>query len=385
MTRCLRPSAPNSTLMFPVIALAAGMAFSNSTLPQVNGFFRMVALLLIPTVFTAVLELRLPPTHWLNLSVGGDSLEGFSAGGRLRVSSTFAFVAQFVMFLNAQMYVLALPLLAASRVQSRWTKTVYYSLIPALLIGMFITGSRGAVLANFVMIAIAGALLFFSGRRVAQALPAMVALALVGYLVFLGLKQIAPDFFVAYDMRSADTEEHTQNQEMAGRVSNMFFGWLENPVAAPTVFGRGLGVMSNGADKLSAYAASWRSYGRWTETDMATTLFEGGFYLIFVWMGFRLYVVGRLMVQTFKMPADDMFLPAVFVESYIVLIGITATLGIQPPMSIWFWMAVGLQSALTADGAKKSLVLEPEAPLPLSRGLRGRSAYAERLHAQSVE
>lgn len=373
-------------LLFPVVALAAAFAFSNSKLKELNQFFSVAALLIIPTVGVAILQTRLPPTHWLNLSVGGDTLEGFSSGGQLRVSSTFAFVAQFVMFLNAQIYLLALPLLVASRIQNRWIKLLFFSLVPLLVVAMFITGSRGAVLGNLSMIAISGVLLFVCGREAGRGIFLVVAVATVAYLGFLGLRQAFPDFFVAYETRSADTEEHTHNQEVAGRVSTMLFGWLQNPLLTPTVFGNGLGVMSNGAEKLSAYAGSWRSFGRWTETDMATTLFEGGFYLIVVWMGFRLYIIGTLLMRMVRMPASDLFLPAIFCQGYVIVIGTVATLGIQPPASIWFWLAVGTQAVLTAPETTAVTDLVPaidRASAEIGRR-KGRSAYAERLHGSSV-
>jgi hypothetical protein len=63
--------------------------------------------MIIPTTLVAVLQNSLSSSHWINLSVGGESLEAFSAGGYLRVSSTFSFTAQYSWFLVAESFFLA--------------------------------------------------------------------------------------------------------------------------------------------------------------------------------------------------------------------------------------------------------------------------------------
>jgi len=112
--------------------------------------------------------------------------------------------------------------------------------------------------------------------------------------------------------------------------------------------GYGLGVMSNGADKLSRYAFEWRyNPGSWTESDQATTLFEGGWYLIVVWNGFRLWVICYSLAIVRKLRHMEFRILGCFASGFVLVIGITGILAMQPPLSIWWWMAVGLITCLS--------------------------------------
>jgi hypothetical protein len=134
---------------------------------------------------------------------------------------------------------------------------------------------------------------------------------------------------------------------MEKRIQGGLLEWTDGTLEAPpSLFGYGLGVMSNGSDKLSAYAAQWRSSGFWTETDQATTFFEGGWYLVLVWYGFRFWVIGKCLVLVLKLRNLEFRLMACFAWGFILIIGVTGTLAIQPPMAIWWWLAVGLISCL---------------------------------------
>ena len=78
------------------------------------------------------------------------------------------------------------------------------------------------------------------------------------------------------------------SDEVQTRVYQAFTGWIGDAAQTP-FFGNGLGIMSNGSDSLSPYARTFRGMGIWTETDFATSLFEGGPYLILIWYAFRYF------------------------------------------------------------------------------------------------
>jgi hypothetical protein len=175
--------------------------------------------------------------------------------------------------------------------------------------------------------------------------------------------------------------------------------------------GNGLGIMSNGSDAISAYARTFR-LDEWTETDFATTLFEGGPYLIFVWYAFRYYIILQTTRRFLFGVSRSLSLPAAFCQAFVILVGMTGTLAIQPPVAIWWWLGVGLSTTLwwrsihpigpmpdeggglgggggrhgpapVTPSGRASRAPSPAAPLPGSptpRPIRGRSAYAERLH-----
>jgi hypothetical protein len=368
-------------LLFPVVGLAVFLAFEHSASKEIFGHLRWIALLVIPTTLTAMLQSRLPNNHWLNLSVGGGSLEGFSAAGQLRVSSTFAFVAQFTMFLNAQIFIYG-SVLSHLRIQNILWKIVILMLLPLLVLGSYITGSRGAVLGNVAVVMLACGLTAM--KQEAKVALRLVMLLVGLYLAFLAGQYFNPDAFLAYSAREEGklASLSADNQE---RISSALFGWATNPVAPPNLLGYGLGVMSNGSDILSRYAASWRATGAWTETDMASTLFEGGYYLVVVWYGFRGYIIYQLARRFFGGVAGAIAAPAGFCLSYVVVIGITGTLGMQPPMAIWWWFGVGLSLVLWWKCVEPaSHETEPETYPPyatFSAGhVQGRSVFAEQLH-----
>ena len=368
-------------LLFPIVGLAVFMAFESATREEILRFFRWIALLVIPTSLIALLQSRLPSDHWLNLSVGGTSLEGFSAGDKLRVSSTFPFVAQYCMFLNAQLFISAITLSHIRNLSRVW-KIVCLSLLPLLVIGSYITGSRGAVVGNTVIVLLAATLAMTKLQsRVALRLALLVAGL---YLAFVGMKHLFPSAFIAYGVRE-EGRLVGFSQEVQTRTMGSLFDWAPITDAPPSFLGYGLGVMSNGSDTLSHYAAGWRSGGAWTETDFATTLFEGGYYLMVVWYGFRYFVIYQTARRFLRGVQGDLAISAAFCLGYVIVVGFTGTLGIQPPVAIWWWLGVGTSLVLwwkcvepkSSDAGSGTPGLTA---IPPQRKLRGRSIYAEHLH-----
>ncbi len=369
-------------LLFPVVGLAVFLAFENATREEILRFFRWIALLVIPTSLVALLQSRLSPDHWLNLSVGGTSLEIFSAGDKLRVSSTFPFVAQYGMFLNAQIFITAITLTHLQNLRRVW-KIACLSLLPLLVVGSYITGSRGAVVGNVTIVLLAcGLAMTKLQSRVAVRIATLLAAL---YIAFIGMQHFFPSAFIAYRARE-EGKLVGLSSEVRERTLTSLFDWANVTGAPPTFLGYGLGVMSNGSEALSSYAAGWRSGGAWTETDYATTLFEGGFYLMVVWYGFRYFVIYQTARRFLGGVKGDLSISGAFCLAYVIMIGFTGTLGIQPPMAIWWWLGVGTSLVLwwkcvepqptDAGSGTPGLTV-----IPPTTKLRGRSIYAEQLHS----
>ena len=73
-------------LLYIITGITVVVAFPENNEERFRRFLFFVALMICPTTIVAILQNALPPSHWLNLSVGGNSLEAFSAGGFLRVA-----------------------------------------------------------------------------------------------------------------------------------------------------------------------------------------------------------------------------------------------------------------------------------------------------------
>ena len=323
-------------LLYPMVAFAVFMGFENSSSQEIVRFFRWMALLIIPTTAVALIQLRLPASHWLNLSVDGGDLEGFAAAGHLRVSSTFSFVAQYCAFINAEVFITMIALNNMKDI-GWFKKLIYLSIVPLLIISSYVTGSRGAVLVNLVIVAVAVVLSLMKF----QARSALRIIIIVGALLLtLATTQyLFPDAFAAYSEREQG-QLIGASTEIQDRISDSLFNWTRSISSTP-FFGYGLGIMSNGSEMVSSYAFTARAYS-WTETDFATTLFEGGIYLMVVWYGFRFFVIYQTLRRFLSMRGDELALPGAFCIGFIAIIGFNGTLAIQPPIAIWWWIAVGI-------------------------------------------
>ncbi len=327
--------------LFPAIAVAVCQAYIPCHVRAMFALFRMIACSVVLTTLVAVVQNKLPSASWLNLSVAGDDLSGFSAGGYLRVSSTFSFVGQYCFYLNALCYCLPAYFYFRRLFTTRVEKMQMILLAGLFIIGMFVTGSRESVIGNASILGM-GVLLsvYLVGMK---ALVKVLMFGATAGLLLAVMRWQHPEFFGAYDVRAAGTEDTSHRVELQQRIISGLLDWTSGTRSAPpSLFGYGLGVMSNGSEKLSDYAASWRSGGFWTETDQSTTFFEGGWYLIFVWYGFRLWVVLYCLGLGLKLRRSESRFLVCFVLGYIMVMGLMGTLSIQPPLAIWWWLAVGL-------------------------------------------
>ena len=368
-------------LLFPIVGLAVFTAFYQSDPVHIVKFLQRTALLVIPTSLLALAQSRLPPDHWLNLSVTGENLQDFSAGGMLRVSATFPFVAQYSMFLNLQMFVVIASLYRLKEASRSW-KIICLSLPPFLILGMFITGSRTAVTGNLLILGLASSLILLK-RQATRALQ-VALLVVFCYGVFLGVKHVLPEAFVAYAAREEGNLIGVSQESHERTVENLF-GWFHGSNVPFSLFGYGIGVMSNGSDLFSSYARSWRGSGAWTETDYATTFFEGGLYLMLVWYGIRYFIVFETTRRYLKNVTGTFAIPGAFCQGFVISTGVFATLGIQPPIAIWWWLGVGFSLLFwwkCVEPLSSSAIAPPDhAEHTINRKFRGRSAYAERLHS----
>jgi hypothetical protein len=319
-------------LLYFVVAILITIAYPPEYGKRFATLSSFLNIIIVAAVSTGFLQLNLPPTHWLNRSVGGESLEHFAAAGQLRISSTFSFTGQYSFFL---VFASALFCSLFFLTFNNKKKTGYYLLIQIgivllLLMGGFSTGGRTAVLGIFSILGIA--LLLMGLNNPFFALKKLILPVLLFLFAFPLVQIWKPEYFVAYTERSSGTK----NDGVFARVLEPFSG-LRNS----SMIGNGLGVMTNGSDKVSRYAESIRSTGIWTESDFSTIIWEGGYYLILVWYGFRLFVILYSLKILRSIKDKNNYCAASFLLAYIIVQGLIGTLTLQPPIAIYFWICFG--------------------------------------------
>jgi hypothetical protein len=112
--------------------------------------------------------------------------------------------------------------------------------------------------------------------------------------------------------------------------------------------------MSNGSDKISDYASVMRSNGFWTESDFQTTMWEGGYYLVFSWYLFRIGFVFLLIYYSFHRSTTTGRLSIVFMQGFILFLAGMAALGIQNILAISWWLGIGTLFSLSMIHEKKA-------------------------------
>jgi hypothetical protein len=321
-------------LLYTVTAVLFPIAFPPDSKNSFVIFILFILLLLLIAIFTGLYQLTLPVSHWLNQSVDGGSLENFSAGGKLRISSTFSFTGQYSFFLTFASAIYFSSFFLASNLKTTIFLNKYVIAVIGflLLIGCFSTGGKTAVF-GLGSIFVLGFILIIFKNPVRN-----FNLFFIPFVVFLFIIPIIeaanPEYFAAYTSRS---ERSGGSQgDIIARVLLPF-----SNLADSSILGNGLGVMTNGSDKVSTYAASIKLKTSWTESDFETIVWEGGFYLVFIWYGFRLFIIIYSFRILHSIKDNDYYNAAVFLFVYIMIIGLTGTLSIQPPIAIYFWSCLG--------------------------------------------
>ena len=342
--------AAKQYLLYTVVVLLVQYSFFNNSYSYLKTFLFCFSIFLLITSGVAILQNSLPGSSWLNLSVNGDSLENFSAGGYLRVSSTFSFTGQYSWFLNV-----ACPLLITYIVISAITtkrvsiiQFVYWIVLSvAFIISIFVTGGRTAVIGAGGTVVIG--FFFLLLKRPLWVLSTGIFIMMGILLLLSALEAYKPEYFAAYEQRSSGSETQTHEQEVQERIQGGLTDWTTwfwKEDFANIIMGNGLGVMSNGSEQLSSYARDIKKSGFWTETDTATIFWEGGLYLAVIWYAFRFFIILMCFRLYWSFKEKRLNFAGAFLLSYILITGTIGTLSIQPPIAIWWWLSVGIMLSL---------------------------------------
>ncbi|HWB54491.1 MAG TPA: hypothetical protein VG722_09870 [Tepidisphaeraceae bacterium] len=332
---------------YPVVAAAMTIGYgTREGESALRNDAKIVACFLIPITALSLIEILLPADYWINTGIGGNPLDMFSAGGRLRISGTFASGGQFCYFLNAFAFIGCIWIFGSTRSRrGKLGNFLQITVIACYGISTFATGDRTAVWGDAAVLAIGSAIALFKGTSLATIkLPVYIA---IGIVITIVARDIVPYAFDAYNARSSGEATYSHRQEMTDRIVDMLVGWTKGtPEAPPTFLGYGVGVMSNGSYMVSGYANEWRAGGFWTENELATVLFEGGWYLIVIWEGFKIAVITASIFLVNRIRRPEWLIVSSVACGFVVVYAVIAQISNQPPAAIWLWLACGTVMAV---------------------------------------
>ena len=246
---------------------------------------KYLLLLVIAQIVLALIQYRLPSTHFLNRYVSEtDFIAG--VGDAVRVTGTFSYISGFSAFLIfVGMFAWAMA------VQKRISSLAIIGLLGGLLIASLMNGSRATLAMSLFFVGVTG-LQLFSIKNI----PALFAtLVMIIILISLNVGTVATVATEAYDnfltRVEGNAESGEQTKRIIGPVSEIVDFKGEYPL-----FGVGLGATYQGANALFGTSHFLRSYG-FFEEEPERIILEGGFLLFLC----RIILLG-LIVSYLKIP-----------------------------------------------------------------------------------
>ncbi|BBM85297.1 hypothetical protein [Candidatus Uabimicrobium amorphum] len=147
-----------------------------NTKQKILRFFRWAAFLAIPILLLGVYQYSLPPSHYLNKYVGDStSIAGFM--GKVRIISTFSYIAPFGQYLFVLLSFLMVLIIQEN---NKFLSAVYYCCFVLAWLNVFMTASRGVVAVSAILTI--GFILLSVSRRNALWQKFVLRILLVGIL-----------------------------------------------------------------------------------------------------------------------------------------------------------------------------------------------------------
>jgi hypothetical protein len=343
---------------------------------DVKKFGWWTLVVLIPMTLLMVAQFRAPPESLVNRTAGGGTEMMMSALGKVRTSGTFSFVIGVVAF-----YALA----TAYLIWGALRKDVYKVrlLIPAgiaLVIGISVSGSRSVVGACTLVVASLLVVIFLRPDMVNRFGQALIVVFILG--VILSRTPIFREGVHVLSTRFSEAAEGMGQSIARGFIARPFDVFEEGfaVISRAPAFGYGLGVGTN----VGARFLIGRTAFLLTEGEFSRILLESGPLLGLAYIAWRCALVVRVLWLSIKSLRIGNLLPLLlFSAGFLPML--MGQLG-QPTILGFAVFIMGL--VLAARSGEPSVPRAAKLPAPRfaaqPQRIRGRSAYAERLHGTSA-
>ncbi len=315
----------------------------------------------------ALLQFKGGPDSYWNVGAGGEiGGQLYAAEGKVRASGTFSFVTGMASYL-ALCTAFLLYNWVPRRVYPFW---VAVACLPALILTLVISGSRAAVLSVAI---VCGAMFYMAIRR-PQNLGAAIRPLLFASVAFVALSWLTPT------INEGLAVHHNRFEGGGGLKKGILFrmgedivsGW--NALFQAPPLGVGLGIGTNaGAKLMSGQRKFLLGEGEWQRVIMETGPVLGGGYLLLRFGA--LFIIMYSALNAFR---RDQSLP-LLLASVVIVDLLFGQFG-QPTALGFTVFTAGLALAAAEEEPETEGEADLDSSAPAQNRVRGRSAYAERLH-----
>ena len=327
---------------------------------------------LIPMALLMGVQFRASPESFINRTVGlGEGEQITAGGGKIRPPGTFSFVSGAIYYLSCAAAFL-LHGIISRRTYQNW---LLLSSGLALVVGVAVSGSRSTVASVGLVVLSLVVILVLRPEAVNQFGRSLLLVVFIGW----GISHL-PIFKEGIGILSDRFTESAEASEMSiagGLLSRTYMGFVEGfrVFDRLPIFGFGLGIGTNaGAKFVTGSSGFLLAEGEW-----ARVLLESGPILGLAYLCWRVALTFRLGWLSLRALGYGETLPVMLFSAIFIAL-LNGQFG-QPTILGFAVFFGGLCLASTRPGREVPLLASAKlmGPPPESR-IRGRSAYAARLH-----
>jgi hypothetical protein len=327
--------------------------------------------LLVPMTLLMIAQFRAAPDAFVNHTAGGEGEMMMSAMGKVRTAGPFSFVTGVVSYFALGTGYLVWGVLK----QGAYKNWLLAAAGIALVIGIAVSGSRSVVGACAVVVASLLLVVILRPDIVNRFGQVLVVILILGFVVT--RTPIFREGVSVLSTRFSEVAEATEQSVARGMIARLFSNFEESffVLGKAPWFGYGLGIGTNaGAKFLTGHSMFILSEGEWSRVFLESGPLLGLAYLLW-----RCGLVGRIGWLCVKSVRRGNLLPLLlFSSSFLPMIN--GQFG-QPTILGFAVFVTGL--ALAARNEEDSAITEvtvSRRAKPSQKIVRGRSAYADRLH-----
>ena len=330
---------------------------------------------MIPMAVLMAYQFHAAPDSFINRTVGlGEEQQIHTGGGKIRPPGTFSFISGAIFYLTITTAFLLHAVLTRLRYKS-WILLVSGA---GLIVGVAVSGSRGAVISVGLVVATLAFILVIRPDSVPKFGRILLLVLVMGWA--LSHVPILRQGVGIISDRFTESAQEAETSIAGGLLSRVFEGYFEGfeVIDRVPLFGYGLGIGTNGG----AHFLSGRAGFLLAENENSRVLLESGSVLGLAFIMWRLALTARIFYLAFLQLRLGRILPILLFSS-----GFFALLNgpFGQPTNVGFavlLMGLCLAAANPESDADVLASTEPAARLKrtMPAKLRGRSAYAARLH-----